>query len=172
MILYVYGIAERHYIAQGVKFMTYRRRLKYYLLRFFRTSTSPYLASGGFACGIFTHFYPTFGFGLALAIFLSKITRTSALASSISWAVCSPLFPILFYFNLITGDLLLKGKLSLFLSLHQIEDIKAGCLHLGQSFFLGSIINSIIGCFILWIVGYFFLKKYNQRALCYIKNNL
>jgi len=151
--------------------MTYRRIVKYYLLRFFRIATSPFSAAGGFACGTVVHFHLTSGFGLPLALFLAKITRTSCIASSLAWALTMPLVPILFYLNFLTGDLILQQTTPDIL--HAIRDLTTlkfyRLLVIGKAFIIGGIFNTFFGLIIIWFLGFLFLKKYRTPALDFVK---
>lgn len=154
--------------------MNYRRVTKYYLLRFFRIATSPFKAAGGFACGTIVHFHPTSGFGLAVAIFLAKVTRTSCVASSIAWALTMPLVPVMFYANFITGDWFLgEATENIGRAIKDLATLKlSGLMTIGKTFIIGSIINSLVGLSTLWFAGYLFLKKYRLQALKFVRNKL
>ena len=154
--------------------MTYKRKIKYYLLRFLRVATSPFIAAGGFACGTIVHFHITSGFGLAIALFLAKLTRTSCIASSLAWALTMPLTPVVFYLNFITGDLLLGQKTpDIIIAIKDLTLLRLySILVIGKTFIIGSLINSLLGLFLIWFSGYFFLKRYRKPALKFVKKYL
>ncbi|MDN5321840.1 MAG: uncharacterized protein PWQ67_294 [Clostridia bacterium] len=154
--------------------MNYRRLTKYYLLRFLRIATSPLAAAGGFACGTIVHFYPTSGFGLAFALFLAKLTRTSCIASSLAWALTMPLVPIMFYLNFVTGDLFLGITTEdILTAVKDLATLKfSGFWEIGKTFIIGSIINGILGLMVLWFLGFLFLKRYRQSALKFVRKYL
>lgn len=148
--------------------MKYKRLIKYYLLRFFRSADSPSLAAGGFACGMVVHFIPTFGFALPIAFLLAKITRTSALASSIACTLTAPLFPIWFYLNVIIGKLVLGNSPSHNLTVNTYAILES-LNSLSKNFFVGCFINSLLCLSLVWLLGYFFLKRYKNTILNFIK---
>ncbi|MFZ5942799.1 MAG: DUF2062 domain-containing protein [Bacillota bacterium] len=154
--------------------MTYRRLTKYYLLRFLRIATSPFCAAGGFACGTVIHFFPTSGFGLPLALFLAKITRTSYIASSLAWALTMPLVPLMFYLNFITGDFILRETTpDIFIAIKDLATLKfSRFLIIGKTFIVGSLVNSALGLISLWFLGFIFLKRYRQPALRLVRRHL
>jgi len=150
--------------------MTYRRKTKYYLLRFLRIATSPFSAAGGFACGMFVHFHLTTGLGLPLAFTLAKMTRTSCIAASLAWALTMPFFPIFFYLNFLTGDFIFgESTPDIFLAIQDLAILKfSRFLTIGKAFIIGSIINSLIAFFSVWFLGFIFLKKYRRKALNFV----
>ncbi|MGI6225774.1 MAG: DUF2062 domain-containing protein [Peptococcales bacterium] len=154
--------------------MTYRRLTKYYLLRFLRIATNPFEAAGGFACGTAIHFHLTSGFGLPLAIFLAKLTRTSCIASSLAWALTMPLFPFFFYLNFLTGDLVLRETTpDILAAIKDLSMLKVySILEIGKTFLVGAILNSIIFLFLIWFGGYLFLKRYRKPALRFVRKHL
>jgi len=154
--------------------VNYKRLTKYYLLRFLRLATNPFPAAGGFACGTIVHFYPTSGFGLAFALSLAKITRTSCVASSLAWALTMPLFPIMLYCDFLTGNFVLRQ------TSHDIgRTIKnmatlhfANFMNIGKAFVIGSIINGLVGLVVLWFIGYLLLRRFRKQALKFVKKYL
>ncbi|MGB3211940.1 MAG: DUF2062 domain-containing protein [Desulforhopalus sp.] len=91
------------------------RYIKYYYIKFKRLQGSPHALAGGTAIGVFIGLTPTMPFHTILIIFLSILTRTSALAGIIvSWIVCNPLtyLPI-YYFSVVVGNHLTPYELNL-----------------------------------------------------------
>lgn len=154
--------------------MSYKRLTKYYLLRFLRIATSPFTAAGGFACGTIVHFHLTSGFGLAIALFLAKLTRTSCIASSLAWALTMPLVPLFFYLNFLTGDLILgETTPDILMIIRDLALLKfANILVVGKAFIIGALLNSMIGLLAIWFLGFLFLKRYRQPALNLVKKYL
>jgi uncharacterized protein (DUF2062 family) len=147
---------------------------KYYLLRFFRIATSPFTAAGGFACGTIVHFHLTSGFGLAIALFLAKITRTSCIASSLAWALTMPFFPLFFYLNFLTGDFILDETTpDILIAIKELSLMKFNnILVIGKTFIIGAIANSVIGLALIWFLGFLLLKRYRIPALKLVRNYL
>lgn len=151
--------------------MVYRRRLKYYLLKLCRLHDSPRAVAGGFAWGMVTHFYPTFGFGPLFAVGLAKIFRTNLVAATLAWAITMPLFPLFFYFNVITGDLFVERDVRM--AIYKISRIKLkGVLILGKAFIIGSIVNGLLAAVTVWWVGTIILKCYRKEIITCIRRSL
>lgn len=150
--------------------MTYRRRLKYYLITLCRLHDSPRAVSGGFAFGALTHFFPTFGLGPFIAAGAAGLFRTNMIASILGWAIIMPLFPAFFYLNIITGRLIISLAPGRDLPLREPSYlVLKKLLFLGKAFFIGSIINSVLGLVLFWWVGYILLKKYRNNILRYVR---
>lgn len=154
--------------------MTYRRRLKFYLLKLFRLHDSPKAVAGGIAWGAFVHFYPTFGFGPLIAVGMARLFGANMVAATVGWAVFMPLFPLFFYLNFLVGDMLtgvpteniwyaIQGMSSL-----RLKDI----LLLGKAFTLGFLVNGLLEVILLWWGGYVLFKRYRREALSLIRRVL
>ena len=135
--------------------MTFWRLLKYYFIRLKRLQGSPYALAGGSAIGVFVGFTPTIPFHTVLIIFLSLLTRTSAIAGIItSWLVCNPLtcLPI-YYFSAVVGNRLTPYELDLQTVYSALEQAMAG----------GGIQNGVV---LLVESGYQFLVAMAVGSLC------
>lgn len=91
------------------------RFIKYYFIKFKRLQGSPHALAGGTAIGVFVGLTPTIPFHTVLIVFLSLLSRTSALAGIIvSWIVCNPLtyLPI-YYLSAVVGNHLTPYELNL-----------------------------------------------------------
>ncbi|MFZ5754662.1 MAG: DUF2062 domain-containing protein [Bacillota bacterium] len=154
--------------------MTYRRRLKFYLLKLFRLHDSPKAIAGGIAWGAFVHFYPTFGFGPLIAVGMARLFRTNMAAATVGWAVFMPLFPFFFYLNFLVGDLITGVPTE---NIWQaIQGISHICLKdillLGKAFTLGFFVNSTLEVILFWWGGYILFKRYRKEALLLIRRIL
>lgn len=153
--------------------MKYRRRLKYYLIKLCRLKDSPKAVAGGLAWGAFVHFYPTFGLGPLIAVFMAGLFRTNIVAATVGWAIIMPLFPLFFYFNLKIGDFLIGLPTSnIVMALHGLSHISLKDVFLvSKAFIIGSVINGILGVVFIWVAGFCLLKKYRKEILYYIHYN-
>jgi hypothetical protein len=91
------------------------RSIKYYHHRFRRLQGSPHALAGGTAIGVFVGLTPTIPFHTLLIVFLSLMTRTSAVAGIIiSWLISNPLtyLPI-YYISALVGNYLTPYELNL-----------------------------------------------------------
>jgi len=152
--------------------LIYRRRLKYYLIKLCRLHDSPRALAGGFAWGTAVHFYPTCGFGPLFAVGAARLFRTNMMAATLAWAVTMPLFPLFFYFNMITGAFL-NSSAGEELTMVSLDTLHAGLtavLVVGKTFFLGAVVNTLIGVNAFWLAGYLVFKRYRKRVLNCIRS--
>lgn len=153
--------------------MKYRRRLKYYLIRIFRLQDSPKDVAGGLAWGTFVHFYPTCGFGALFAVLMARIFRTNMVAATVGWAVTTPLFPLFFYLNILSGEFMLGRQPGLNITAAAVHSLRLrDVIYLGKAFTMGSIVNSFGSVFFLWWLGYIALKRYRKDTLNFIRRVL
>ena len=154
--------------------MTYRRRLKYYLLKLFRLHDSPKAVAGGIAWGAYVHFYPTFGLGPFLAVALARLFRTNMVAATVGWAVFMPLFPFFFYLNFIVGDWLTGVPTeNIWQAIQGMSNIRWRDLWmLGKAFTMGFLVNGLIEVISFWWIGYILFKRYRKQALYFIQRVL
>lgn len=84
------------------------RQFKLNLLRLFRLQATPDEIAKGFALGIFIGMTPTFGFQMAIAIFLAILLKENKLAAIIGVWVTNPLTaPFIYALEYETGRILL-----------------------------------------------------------------
>ncbi len=154
--------------------MKYRRRLKYYLIKLCRLKDSPKAVAGGLAWGAFVHFYPTFGLGPLIAVFMAGLFRTNIVAATVGWAIIMPLFPVFFYFNFIIGDFLIGVPAdNIVMAIQGFSHISLKDIFLvSKAFVVGSIVNGILGVSFIWASGFCLLKKYRKEILCFICCNI
>ena len=153
--------------------MRYRRRFKYFLLKFLRLRGNPHTISLSFALGSIINFVPTFGFAIPIAGFGAAFLRGNIIAAVIGDILFKPLFPLFFYLDVRVGQLLL-GKTNH----HILREIKA-LVHLndiaalktlGASLFLGMFSCMLVTFFILYMVTHLIMKYYRLPFLRFIRN--
>lgn len=153
-----------------VRFRIKDRTLNY-LIALFEKDDSPLKLAAGFALGCCVNFFPTFGFGLPLAVILAFVTRTSIIASLIGENFLKILLPFLWYLNLVVGSLFfplpesfrdIKAVLAL------IKDWQSLMPFIG-AFMTGALINTLIFGLALAFATYILLKKERQRVLSWLK---
>jgi hypothetical protein len=108
--------------------MKFWRFLKYYFIRFKRLQGNPHALAGGTAIGVFVGLTPTMPFHTLLIVFLSLLSRSSAVAGIIiSWIVCNPLtyLPI-YYLAAVIGNHLTPYELNLGKVQNALEQVMAG----------------------------------------------
>ena len=144
-----------------------KRQLKYNLIKFLRLHGAPSKLALGFAVGAAVNFYPTFGVGVALAGVIAALFFSNVPAGLLGDIVFKPLFPLFFYLNLITGNLVWTNRI------HRADHLWQQVIHprietiavIGKVFFTGALINSLILGTVIYIVVFFVVKRYRHRVL-------
>lgn len=121
------------------------RRLRLYLLLFFRIKDMPARVALGFAVGSCVNFFPTFGVGVPIALAAVRLVRGNIFAGLLGDLLFKPLFPLFFYLNLLVGNFLLgesRAEISQqLLGLVRME--WQAYVEVGKGFFLGAVSNSL-----------------------------
>jgi len=144
-----------------------KRQLKYNLIKFLRLHGAPSKLALGFAVGATVNFYPTFGFGVALAGVLAALFFSNIPAGLLGDIIFKPLFPLFFYLNLITGHFVWTNRIHGFDHLWS-QVINPGIdtvAEIGRLFFTGALINSLILGTLLYVTVFVVVKRYRRRAL-------
>lgn len=148
-----------------------REGLLYQGIRFFRLRDSEDRSARGFAIGLACNFYPTFGLGGFIAIFFARLLGGNMAAAFIGGSILAVIWPVLFYLNIQVGSLFLRPVVPV----EDLEDVTpqtVDALVWGQTFAIGSVINSLI----VGLVGYFiFLALYvrvRPVALAWLRGRL
>ena len=133
-----------------------RDGLRYQSIRFFRLRGSDERSARGFAIGLACNFYPTFGLGGFIALFLARLFGGNMAAGFIGGSLLAVFWPVLFYLNIKVGSWFFRPELPV----DQLDDVTphtVNALVWGQTFAIGSVINSLI----VGVVAYFlFLALY------------
>lgn len=145
----------------------FKRQLKYNLIKFLRLRGAPSKLALGFAVGASVNFYPTFGFGVALAGVIAALFYSNVPAGLLGDIVFKPLFPFFFYLNLVTGHLVWTDRV------HRIDHIWRQIIHprvetiavLGKVFFTGALINSLALGIVIYTLVFLVVKHYRHRVL-------
>lgn len=143
----------------------WRRRLRFYILKLLRLEGAPAKVAFGFALGACINFYPTFGIALILAGFLGGLTKSNVPAALLGDLLFKPLFPVMFYTNLVVGDNLISEKTqNLSLAWSEVLQLHTeSFVILGKVFFMGALINSLVLGAILFAVVYKIFKDYRKK---------
>ncbi len=145
--------------------VSWRRKLRFNILKFLRLKDMPGRVALGFALGACVNFYPTFGFGVPLAIFIAGLVRGNLAASFLGDVIFKPLFPIMFYFDLVTGSKLIgQGITHIRYVMHGLLKLDWKIYQLvGKAFFLGALLNTLILGTILYIAVYEIFSRYHRQ---------
>jgi len=145
--------------------MTFSRLVRYYLLKFLRLNGSPRKVALGFSLGVCMNFYPTFGFGLALAAVLAGLMRANITASLLGDTLFKFLFPVFFYLNYTVGDLIIGHRAIGSLGAGRSEWPHHDWTHTSQAFCLGMVLNTLILGTILYFLTHWLFLNYRQRII-------
>ncbi|NPV26721.1 MAG: DUF2062 domain-containing protein [Firmicutes bacterium] len=150
--------------------MTVRRLVRYYLLKFLRLNGSPRKVALGFALGVCMNFYPTFGFGLALAVVLAGVMRANIAASLLGDTLFKWLFPVFFYLNYVVGEFLIDhpaGGLA-GTSSSVWEWSRHNLTQISQAFFLGMVLNTLILGTTLYFLTHWLILNHRRQLLRFL----
>lgn len=128
-------------------------------IRFFRLRSSPDKAARGFGIGLACNFFPTFGLGGFISGFLARIFGGDMIAGFLGGSLLAPFWPLIFYVNIRVGGVFFRPPVAV----DELEDVTAqtvDALVWGQTFAIGSVINSLIAGF----AAYFLFLAAYERA--------
>lgn len=152
-------------------FLSWRRKIKLMLLKLFRLRDNAHSVAIGFTVGILLNFIPTFGIGPLASAALPKLFRGNSVAGLIGGVLLVWAFPLLFYLNIVTGDILFPIKIEEIAIEHGIEEteevIEAG-ITIGKAFIVGMIVNMLIAGLLSYITVYFIFKRSRRKVLLLI----
>lgn len=146
--------------------MTVSRLVRYYLLKFLRLNGSPRQVALGFAMGVCMNFYPTFGFGLAMAAVLAGLLRANIAASLLGDTLFKWLFPVFFYLNYVVGQILIgQADHSSISSTSMWSWSGQNWAEVSKVFFIGMGINTLILGPILYFLALWMIINYRRKIL-------
>lgn len=129
----------------------FARKLKLMFLRFVRLQGTPHEISKGVALGIFIGMTPTFGFQMAIALFVAWLLKESKIAAVLGVWVTNPVTaPVIYALQYETGRLLL-GMQHVALPRHFNFDTLS---HLGWEVVVPLCFGSLLWAIAGWIVAY------------------
>ncbi len=145
-----------HHPPSRRKKITWKRRGRYFYLRFIRLQGSPTAIARGIAVGAFAGMFPIFGFQILFGLFLAACVRGNKLTAAAATWISNPFTYLpLFAFNFKVGQWLLQAKEFEFDQLQKLnwQELLAlgpgfiaiwltgcfmmGCLAASMSYFLG-----------------------------------
>lgn len=135
----------------------YWRLLKVQTKRLLNLRGDRRVIARGIAVGVAMNFVPTVGLGVPVVYWLAGLARGHKMAAVVSTMSIKAIFPILYIFNYIIGEILLERHFVYTLDWHVAAVA-------GASFFLGSAINTIIAFILTYYWSLYLLTK-RQNAL-------
>ncbi|MCA1029458.1 DUF2062 domain-containing protein [Bacillus timonensis] len=147
-----------------------QRKVKYLLIKLLRLEDSSHSISLGFTLGLLVNFVPSFGLGPIISTGLARLFRGNSIAGFIGGICIIWAFPLLFYLNIVVGDLVLPYELHEQLNtLNDTTDALLAGLHVGKSFIVGMFINMLITGIIVYFSCFALLKRYRKQLLFYLQ---
>ena len=137
-------------------------------IRFFRLSGSREKGARGFAVGLACNFYPTFGLGALLSGFLAKLVGGNVVAGFIGGSMLAFFWPLLFYVNMRVGSLFLRPPIVVD-DLGDITLQTVNRLVWGQTFLIGSLINSLIAATAAYFAFLLLYQRIRPHALRWLR---
>lgn len=145
--------------------------LLHQMVRFFRLSGSREKGARGFAIGLACNFYPTFGLGAVLSGFLAKAVGGNVVAGFIGGSTLAVFWPLLFYFNMRVGSLFVRPPIAV----DDLDDVTVPnmcALAWGQTFAIGSVINSVIAATVAYFGFLVLYQRIRPAALRWLRKRI
>lgn len=139
-----------------------KRWLRYKYCRFIRIKDKPNNIAIGAALGVFFDVLPTFGLGVIFAYILAALMKVNRLATVISAVVFKLAIPFFVFINFKTGRIFIPFDRAVYSVTGSWFSV--GWHKYGISFLLGSAINSVLLCGLVYFVTYHFVTWRRARA--------
>lgn len=131
--------------------MNFKRQLKYFYLRFVRIRAHPKDIARGMAMGILLGMTPTFGFQMALAVFLAALLKENKVASVLGVWITNPVSaPFVYAINYKIG-LFILGKSAELPKAFEMHEL----LRAGMDIFLPLWVGGLAAGIVVALIGYF-----------------
>ncbi len=148
-----------------------RDRFLHLAIRFFRLRGSQEKAARGFAIGLACNFYPTFGLGGFISGFLARMCGGDMIAGFIGGSLLALFWPVLFYLNIRVGSWFLRPPVAID-DLGDVTPQTVNALVWGQTFAIGSVLNSLIAGLTAYFLFLFAYEKLRPRALHWLRGRV
>jgi uncharacterized protein (DUF2062 family) len=145
-----------------------RHYLLYQAIRFFRLRGSREKGARGFAVGLACNFYPTFGLGAVISGFLAKLAGGNVVAGFIGGSTLAFFWPLLFFANMRVGSLFLRPPIVVD-DLGDVTPQTVSRLVWGQTFLIGSVINSLIAATVAYFAFLLLYERVRPYALRWLR---
>ncbi len=145
--------------------------LLHQMVRFFRLSGSREMGARGFAIGLACNFYPTFGLGAVLSGFLAKAVGGNVVAGFIGGSTLAVFWPLLFYVNMRVGSLFVRPPIVVD-DLGDVTVPNMCALAWGQTFAIGSVINSVIAATVAYFGFLVLYERIRPSALRWLRGRI
>jgi len=147
--------------------MKISRWIRYIYLKTLRMKENPQKLARGLALGIFLNFLPTFGTGVFVALIVARFVRASAFLACSAALATKWCIPLLYALNLKVGQILLgmptETMTTIWAKIASLD--LSGILALGKPFIVGSLLNSIIGSGVMYLVFLLILPVMKRNPL-------
>jgi len=148
-----------------------RDYLLHLAIRFFRLRGSQEKAARGFAIGLACNFYPTFGLGGFISGFLARVCGGDMIAGFVGGSLLALFWPVLFYLNIRVGSWFLRPPVAID-DLGDVTPQTVNALVWGQTFAIGSVLNSLVAGLAAYFLFLFAYEKLRPRALPWLRSRV
>lgn len=130
------------------------RWIRYIYLKVKRMKDNPQKLARGLALGVFLNFLPTFGTGIFIALVVARFVRANAFLACSASLATKWCIPLLYALNLKVGQMLLgmpsETLTTIWVKISALD--LSGILTLGKPFIVGSLLNSVVGSGVMYLV--------------------
>jgi uncharacterized protein (DUF2062 family) len=133
-------------------------------LRLFRLRESRERVARGFALGLVINFLPTFGAGVLISGFVARALGGNLVAGIIGGASLTFAWPLLFYFNMRVGSLLVQPRRAI----EHFGDVTVEAmttLAWGWTFMVGALVNLLVAGFAAYGAMYLLYGPFRPHAV-------
>lgn len=120
--------------------------------------------------GLLVNFFPTFGFGVVISVALARLLGGNGFAGLVGGASLTFAWPVLFYFNLKTGSLLVDAPLAVD-DLAEVNEKTMLALMWGQNFMVGAVVNAVLAGLVVYLLWRLAYHEIRPGALAYFRHH-
>lgn len=134
----------------------WRRRLRYFYLRFIRMRGSPHEISRGIAAGVFAGLFPLFGFQTIIGVVIAAVIRGNKIMAAAATWVSNPFTYVpIYFFNYRVGRLLLgnQAQANAFENAEALQSWMSMGAEIAITLFLGCFVTGLICAVLSYFLG-------------------
>jgi uncharacterized protein (DUF2062 family) len=148
--------------------MSWRRRWRYFYLKFFNLRGKPRAIALGWAIGVFAGCFPLFGLQMMFAIILATLFKGHRLAAIAGTWISNPITYVpIFVFNFKLGKFLLgwHDLDGLDVDFHSVREIMELGYTVISALFLGCFVVGLIASCSVYFLSFWLINRLNRRSL-------
>lgn len=154
-----------HHAPQRSRRTLWRRRLRYFYLRFMRMQGSPEELARGLAAGVFSGCFPLFGLQIIIGVAIATIIRGNRLMAAAGTWISNPFTYVpIFAFNYQLGHWLLGvGPVDQMADLETLKGWTTMGIHVTVALLTGSCLVGLIFSILSYVLGLQAIQTLRQR---------